>query len=161
MERQPLNPEPYLILMLISEQNGNPPLAQSYRDKLTNMGHNIHKILADRTVELCRAGETYLARRQYIDAEIFFWQALAINSNYIPALIDMGSLNAEREDFASAIQYFNKALTIDPHNAAAHFNLATMYKMQGRFADAQDEMAKFSEAEKTQQKKEIPGNSPH
>lgn len=153
MERDPLNPEPYLILMLVHEQYGNKIQAQSYRDKLKDMGHGIDDILTARTVELCRAGETYLSKRQYVDAEIFFWQALKINPEYIPALIDMGSLKAEQGDFANAIQYFNKALTIDPQNATAHFNLSTLYKMQGRFADAQQEMIKFREAEAMVQQK--------
>jgi len=154
VEREPLNPEPHLILMMIHEQYGNRIQAQANRDKVREMGHNIDEILTDRTVELCRAGETYLSKRQYVDAEIFFWQSLKINPGYIPALIDMGSLRAEQGDFADAIQYLNKALTIDPLSASAHYNLSVVYKMQGRFADAQQEMIKFRETEaRAQQKK--------
>jgi protein O-mannosyl-transferase len=162
MEREPLNPEPYLILMMIDEQYGNTKRAQSYRDKLKEMGHGIGKILTDRTVELCRAGETYLSKRQYVDAEIFFWQSLKINPGYIPALIDMGSLRAEQGDYANAIGYFNKALAIDPLNATAHFNLSALYRMQGRFAEAQNEMIKFREAEAMAQQKKgsTTSNSP-
>lgn len=162
MELEPFNPEPYLVLMMIHEQYGNKILAQSYRDKVKDMGHKIDEILTDRTVELCRAGEIYLSKRQYVDAEILFWQSLKINPGYIPALIDMGSLRAEQGDFANAIQYFNKALIIDPLNATAHFNLSTLYKMQGRFADAQNEMIQFREAEAMAQQKKgnITSSSP-
>jgi tetratricopeptide (TPR) repeat protein len=111
------------------------------------LGHGIDEILTDRTIELCRAGETYLSKRQYIDAEIHLWQALQINPEYIPALIDMGSLRAEQRNFEKAIQYFSKALAIDPLNATAHFNLSTLYKRQGRFAEAQAELIKFKESE--------------
>lgn len=147
MEREPLNPEPYLVLMMIYEQSGNKIQAQAYRDKVRKMGHDIDDILANRSVELCRAGESFIARRQYIDAEIYLWQALRINPGYIPALVDMGSMRAEQGDFANAARYFNTALTFDPLNAAAHFNLSTLYKMQGRIADAQNELARFREAE--------------
>lgn len=147
MELEPLNPEPYLLLMMIHEQYGDKIRAQSYRNKVKEMGHDIDRILADRTVELCRAGETYISKRQYIDAEIYLWQALRISPGYIPALIDMGSMKAEQGDYVNAIQYLNRALTIDPSSASAHFNLSIVYKRQGRFSDAQQEMIKFREAE--------------
>ncbi|MGB9082736.1 MAG: tetratricopeptide repeat protein, partial [Desulfuromonadaceae bacterium] len=161
-ELEPLNPEPYLVLMMIHEQYGNKIRAQSYRDKVKEMGHGIDKILTDRTIELCRTGEKYLSKRQHVDAEVYLWQALKINPDYIPALIDMGSLRAEQGDFANAIQYFNKALAIDPLNATAHFNLSTLYRMQGRFADAQNEMIMFKEAEAMAQRKKgnITSSSP-
>ncbi|GAM08030.1 transmembrane and TPR repeat-containing protein F38B6.6 [Geobacter sp. OR-1] len=162
MEREPLNPEPYLVLMMMDEQYGNIKRAHSYRDKLNEMGHGIDKILADRTVELCRAGETYLSRRQFVDAEIFFWQSLKINPDYIPALIDMGSLKAEQGDYANAMAYLNKVLAIDPLNSTAHFNLSALYRMQGRFSDAQNEMIKFRDSEAVAQHKKgsISSSSP-
>lgn len=147
LDLNPSNPEPHLLLMMIYDQKGNTLLAESYRDKLKKMGLNVEQILTDRTVELCRTGETYISKRQYSDAEIHLWQALRIDPGYIPALIDMGSMKAEQGDYVNAIQYLNKALTIDPLNATAHFNLSTLYKMQGRFADAQNEMIRFREAE--------------
>jgi protein O-mannosyl-transferase len=147
IERDPLDPEAYLVLMMINDQYGSKIRAQSYRDKVKEMGHRVDEVLADRTVQLCRAGETYLSKRQFVNAEIFFWQSLKINPDYIPALIDMGSLRADQGNFASAIQYITKALAIDPMNAAAHFNLSALYRMQGRFAEAQNEMVKFREAD--------------
>jgi tetratricopeptide (TPR) repeat protein len=156
VEVNPSNPEPYLLLMLISNQRGNMPLADSYRDNLKKMGLNVEQVLADRAVELCRAGETYISRRQYSDAEIHLWQALRIKPGYLPALIDMGSMKAEQGDYANAIQYLNRALAIDPLSASAHFNLAMVYKMQGRFSDAQNEMIRFRETEALVHQK--PGN---
>ena len=143
---EPGNPEPYLLLMLMYEQRGNSAQARLYRDKVEELAHGIDQILVDRTAVLCRAGETYIAKRQYVDAEIYLWQALRINPGYIPTLIDMGSMKAEQGDFANAIQYLNRALVIDPLNASAHFNLSLVFKMQGRLAEAQVEMSKFREA---------------
>ena len=65
----------------------------------------------------------------------------------------MGSLRAEQGNFEKAIQFFSKALAIDPLNATAHFNLSTLYKMQGRFAEAQVEMVKFRDAESVAKQK--------
>lgn len=147
MQLEPGNPEPYLVLMLIHEESGNKILAQAYRDKVKEMGYRIDDILKNRTIELCRAGETYLARRQFIDGEIYFWQALKIDPDYIPALIDMGSLKAEQGDYANAINYLNKALAIDPMNAPAHYNLSMVFLSVGRTSEAEKEMNRFSEAE--------------
>ena len=153
LDREPLNPEPYLILMMMHEQYGNKIRAQSYRDKVEEMGHEIDEVLSNRTIELCRAGETFLSRRQYIDAEIFFWQALKINPEFIPALVDMGSMKAEQGDYANAVRYLNKALAIDPLHPPAHYNLSMVYRMQGKIADAQNEMIKFREAESAAKQK--------
>ena len=150
---EPGNPEPYLLLMVMHEQNGNTEQARLFRGKLEELVHSIDQILVNRTAELCRAGETYISKRQYIDAEIFLWQALRINPVYIPALIDMGNLKAEQNDFVSAIQYFRKALAIDPMSAPTHYNLSMAYERQGRLADARQEMFTFREIEAIAHKK--------
>ena len=155
LEMEPLNPEPNLVLMMINEQKGDKLLAQSYRDKVKGMGYGIDEVLFNRTIDLCRAGETYISKRQYIEAAIYLWQALKINPEYIPALIDMGSMRAEQGDYADAIRYLNKAVAIDPLNAPAHNNLATVYRLQGRFAAAQQEMIKFREADSVAKQKGI------
>jgi tetratricopeptide (TPR) repeat protein len=146
-ELEPGNPEPYIMLMLMHEQQGNTPQAWVYRSKAEELVRNIDQVMVSRAIELCRAGEAYLSKQLYSDAEIFFWQALQINPVYIPALIDMGSMKAVQGDYANAAQYLNRALTVDPVNATAHFNLSMVYKIQGRFADAQAEMIKSKEAE--------------
>jgi tetratricopeptide (TPR) repeat protein len=111
------------------------------------LAHGIDQILVNRTVELCRAGETYISKRQYVDAEIYLWQALRINPEYLPALIDMGSMKAEQGDYVNAVKYLNKALAIDPSSAPARYNLSMVYKMQGRLNDAQQETLKLRETE--------------
>ncbi len=154
VEEDPSNPEPYLLLMMVSEQKGNMLQAKSYRDKIKNMGLNVEQILTSRTVELCRAGETYISRRQFVSAEICLWQVLRINPSFAPALVDMGSIRAEQGKTAEAIVYLNKALALDPLNASAHCNLSALYRMQGRFAESQAEMTKFREAESVSKQNE-------
>lgn len=154
LDVNPSNPEPYLLLMMIHEQKGDSGTAQDYRNKLQNMVGSLDEIIADRTFETCRTGETYMAKGRYTDAEIYLWQALRINPGYIPALIDMGSLMAGQGKLADAITYFNKALALDPLNAAARYNLAMVYQMQGRMDEAQAEMLKFRETENMEKHKE-------
>ncbi|HZV80806.1 MAG TPA: tetratricopeptide repeat protein, partial [Geobacteraceae bacterium] len=157
VDLNPSNPEPYLLLMMIYEQRGDESAAQLYRNKLRNLVDGIDEIMTNRTIELCRAGETYLSKRQYTDAEVYLWQALRINPAFIPALIDMGSLKSERGDLAGAITYLTKAIALEPSNRSAHYNLAMVYRMQGRSAEAQQELARFTEMEAgVQQKKGSP-----
>ena len=39
---------------------------------------------------------------------------------------------------SNAQRYYRDALTIDPYNAAAFNNIASIYRMEGRFEDAED-----------------------
>jgi Tfp pilus assembly protein PilF len=65
----------------------------------------------------------------------------------------MGRLKAEQGNFADAQQFLNRALAIDPLNAPAHYNLSTVYSMEGRIADAQQEMIRYREAEAHEKQK--------
>jgi tetratricopeptide (TPR) repeat protein len=103
--------------------------------------------MAGRAVALCQLGEKYLAKREYVDAEVYLWQALKINPGYVPALIDMGSLSAETGYLDNAVQYLKKAIDLDPMNAPAHYNLSMVYQLQGKDAEARREMILFREAE--------------
>ncbi|MBT0653835.1 tetratricopeptide repeat protein [Geomobilimonas luticola] len=150
----PSNPEPYLLLMMIHEQKGDSDTAQDYRNKVLGMVGSLDKLMTDRTFEMCRTGETYMSKGQYADAEIYLWQALKIDPDYIPALVDMGSLRAGQGKLADAVTYFSKALDLEPFNASARYNLAMVYQMQGRTAEARAEMVKFRDAENREKHKE-------
>lgn len=147
MSMNPSNPEPYLLRMLIYEQKGDHAAAQANRNKLQSMVGSIDNIITNRSLELCRTGETYLSKGQIVDAEIYLWQALQINPGYVPALIDMGSLRAGQGNLADAISYFSKVLALEPDNASAHYNLALVYQMQGKGTQAEQSLNKFREAE--------------
>jgi Flp pilus assembly protein TadD len=79
---------------------------------------------------------------------------VAITLLTLAAYCGMGILSNQKEDAASAIRFFSRALAIDPTNASAHYNLSKSYQMQGRMADAENEMKKFREAETRAQEKE-------
>lgn len=147
VEMNPSNPEPYLLLMMIAEQKGDSRRAQGYRSTLVKLVGGIDEIIANRTLELCRVGETFLARRHYVNAEIYFWQALRINPGFIPALIDMGSLKSEQGDLDAAVRYLTRAIALEPSNRSARYNLAMVYRLQGRPAEARNELERFRETE--------------
>jgi len=154
MELTPADAEPYLMLIALYERSGNSSAARLYRDKAERLFHAVDEMMGKRVSMLCREGETYMARRQYIPAENVFWQALMIDPDYIPALVNMGSVVAEQGKPAEALHYLNRALALEPSNATAHYNLAMVYRMQGRSAEAAQELARFTElAEVARQKK--------
>jgi tetratricopeptide (TPR) repeat protein len=155
LELEPANPEPYLVLILMYERDGNRVQAEFYRDKAHTLYPKIEELLIDRVANLCRLGEKQMFRQQFSDAEVLFWQALKIDPDYIPALIDMGSLRAEQGKPAQAIPYLQRVLALDPAHAAAHYNLSLVYRMQGRSVEAAQEMEKYRKAEATENKKEF------
>jgi tetratricopeptide (TPR) repeat protein len=95
-----------------------------------------------------------MSRRRYIEAENVFWQALMTKPDYIPALIDMGRLSATKGDAVTAERYFSRVLALDPFNASGHYNLAMVYRMEGRTVEAENEMNKFREIEAGTRRKE-------
>lgn len=132
MELPPADPEPYLMLITLYERSGNESAARLYRDKAERLFHGVDEMLRKRAAMLCREGETYMARRQYVPAENVLWQALMIDADYLPALVNMGSVSAEQGRLADALHYLSKAVALDPSNATARYNLAMVYRMQGR-----------------------------
>jgi len=142
LKLEPANPEPYLMLITMYEQNGNNTLAASYRDVAERRFHDVDKRLARRGDLLCREGEVYLSRKLIVPAENVFWQSLQINPYNIPALLGMGQVYAARGEFANASRYCRKVLALDPANARAHYCLSMIYGMEGRSEEAEREMKK-------------------
>lgn len=153
LELEPSNPQPYIMLKMIYEKKGNKALAKSYGDKASAMFPGIEEMMKQRVIEVCRQAEAYIAMRSFERAENLLREALIINPDFVPALVDMGGLSAEKGDFVKAEKYLSRAIGLEPLNATAHYNLAQVYEMQGKMAEAGEEMKKASEAEALSQKK--------
>ncbi len=68
-------------------------------------------------------------RLQLMDsATNYMQQALSLNPDYIPALIDLGAFAFQTQQYKSACNYFEKACDIDPNNLSAQTNAAEVYK---------------------------------
>lgn len=63
-------------------------------------------------------------------------QALALNGEYVPALVNMGIATAESGNTAAAQDYLEKAITLDPGNETALLNLAVLHERSGNFHES-------------------------
>ena len=154
LELEPSNPQPYVMLKMIYERKGNKALAKSYGDKASALFPGIEEMMKQRVIEVCRQAESFIAMRSFERAENLLREAMIINPDFVPALIDMGGLSAEKGDLAKAEKYLTRATALEPFNASAHYNLSMVYQMQGKTAEAEQEMKKFKEAEALSQQKE-------
>jgi Flp pilus assembly protein TadD len=131
----------------IYEAKGDKAMAQSYYAKVTALFPQIEEMMDNRTTSLCREGEKMMAEGKLAEAERKFKEALMMKPAFVPALIDMGSLAAEKGNLAGAVEYFGKAVSIDSRNPSAHYNLAMVYDLLGKPVEARKEMKIFQELE--------------
>jgi tetratricopeptide (TPR) repeat protein len=157
LELEPANPQPYVMLKMIYDKKGNKVLAKSYGDKASALFPGIEEMMKQRVIEVCRQAESFIAMRSYERAENLLREAMIINPDFVPALVDMGGLKAEKGDFVKAEKFLFRATTLEPLNATAHYNLAQVYQMQGKNTAAEEEMKKANKAEAlSQQKTTVP-----
>src|SRR6185369_10300726 len=148
MAMEPENPQPYIMASKIYENKGDSANAKLYHDKVVAKFPQIEQMMQGRVVSLCQEGEKLLTERKPAEAERKFKEALMMKADFVPALIDMGGLLAERGDHAKALVHFGKAEALDPANPSIHYNLSMVYELMGKSAEAQKEMMKFKELSK-------------
>lgn len=59
---------------------------------------------------------------------------IADEPDYAPAWVNRGNMAFEADDLDEAERYYRKALELDPASAAAHNNLAALFKRRGDIA---------------------------
>ncbi|MGE5323172.1 MAG: tetratricopeptide repeat protein, partial [Actinomycetota bacterium] len=64
--------------------------------------------------------------------------ALKLNDQLAPAHVTIGRINDAAGHYDLALQEFQRALFLEPHNADAMFGIARVYENQGRVKDAED-----------------------
>ena len=156
----PDNPQSYVMASRMYETKGDKAMAKSYLDKAVAKYPQIVELMDRRTFSLCREGEMLMAGRKYVEAEKKFKEALMMKPDFVPALIDMGSLAAEKGELAKSIEYFTRAEGLDPLNPSVHYNLSVAYELMGRSAEAQEEMKKFTELDALARQKADSANKP-
>lgn len=132
LKQDSANPEPYVLLNMIYEQKGNKQLADSYLSKAREAIPAFEEEVTRMAEVFCREGEKFIAEHEYIHAKNILWRALLAKPNFVPALIDMGRLGYEQDDFATATRYLEQALALDPSNAAAKSTLNLVHQKQGK-----------------------------
>jgi len=160
LKLEPANPQSYQMLKMLYAKQGKTEQAKTYGDKASKLFPGIQEVMNKRVVDVCSQAEAFITMRSFEKAENLLREALTINPDFVPALIDMGSINAEKGDSEKAVGYFTKAVALEPLNATAHFNLAQVYEMQGKTAAANDEMRKFKESEALQKKSSESSQAP-
>ena len=158
---EPANPQSYMMLKMIYAKQGKIDQAKLYGDKASKLFPGIQELMKKRTVEICSHAEAFITMRSFEKAENLLREALIINPDFVPALIDMGSISAEKGNSDKAIEYFSKAIALEPQNASAHYNLSQVYQMLGKTAEANEEMIKYDKlAPQQKQTNEPPTRTP-
>ncbi len=160
LELEPKNPQPYMMLKMIYARQGKSEQARSYDAKTSNLFPGIQEAMKKRAVDVCSQAEAFMTMRSFDKAENLLREALIIDPDFVPALVDMGNISAEKGESDKAVTYFTRAIALDPLNASAHYNLSQVYQAQGKMAEAEGEMKKYKEAEAKSKQKIEPSQMP-
>ena len=72
----------------------------------------------------------------YNDAETYLQRAIQLRPTYLPIHFELGGLYLARDDDQSAIDIYNRILSLEPRNARAMLRLCLAYRKVGEFARA-------------------------
>lgn len=147
VQLEPANPQPYIMLKMIYLKQGNKVLAESYGAKAAVLFPGIEEAMQQRVIGVCRRAEKFIAMRSFERAEQLLQEALIINPDFVAALVGLGRVSAEKNDLTKAAKYLSRATSLEPLNALAYYDLSRVYQMQGRAAEAEQELKKARDAE--------------
>jgi tetratricopeptide (TPR) repeat protein len=80
-----------------------------------------------------------LQRQNLQQAKIILEQILSDDTEAYSALNSLGNIYSDFEDYELAISYYKKAISVDPTNSTAHYNLALTLSDLGRVEEARKE----------------------
>jgi tetratricopeptide (TPR) repeat protein len=72
-------------------------------------------------------------------------RALQANDEFAPSYFLRGKIRMDQNDFASALDDFERAVKLDPKFPLPYYKMAQIYTRQGRTREAEDARRKFSE----------------
>ena len=75
-------------------------------------------------------------------AEGYYRSALQTDPNYGPALFGLGVVRQVFNSVQEAVDLYTKDIAIEPTNAAAHYNLGILLRIQGKTAQGDAEIAR-------------------
>jgi tetratricopeptide (TPR) repeat protein len=84
------------------------------------------------------SGKEKERERDYAGAQRDLERAVAVDPNYLPALVDLASLALRRGDGAGALRFARRALSVDTYDPAANFAWGEANLSAGRRVDARD-----------------------
>ena len=86
----------------------------------------------------CIAGKEKIRERDHVGAEVEFAAAIAVDSNFLPALTAVASLALRKGDQDRALAIARRALRVDTYDPAANFAFGLASRTLGHTADARD-----------------------
>lgn len=81
-------------------------------------------------------------------AETYLEKAVELDPKLDKAVLQLGVVQAEEGDFATAIGSYQRAIEINPRVGEAHYRLALAYRRSGEESKARQEIEKYKEIEK-------------
>ncbi len=100
-----------------------------------------------------RLGDCYSRVGRYDDAERTLQRSILLDATATGPYILMGKVLVKKKDYASALNYLEKCLRMDPSNYIAHHLMGEAYRGLGREADAARELKKSEELQSSQENK--------
>ena len=92
---------------------------------------------------LLKLGQIEIERRNYEQARVLLKRALGIRPGYAEAHATFAKILEQHGDLATAIAELETAERLAPDTKTTHYQLAQLYRAQGRTADADREIALF------------------
>jgi predicted Zn-dependent protease len=92
---------------------------------------------------LLKLGQIEIERRNYEQASVLVKRALSIRPRYAEGHATLAKILEQRGDPATAIMELEIAERLAPDTKTTHYQLAQLYRAQGRTADADREVALF------------------
>lgn len=137
---KPADPEPYLFLGKMEQASPRPlpcvtaKLARFAHTQPNNTWANYYYAIA-----LLNSDEKSHSK----EAEVLLQSAVRLDPKFAQAYLQLGVLQAKREDWQSARESYEKAATSDPNFPDPHFRLAQLYKRTGDQQRASQELQAF------------------
>ena len=96
----------------------------------------VSELLPQNPMPPCIIGRLFVRLGNGDEAEKSFLRALAIRSDFVPALNEMGMLLANQQKTAEAANYFARSLKMDPGSVVAYLNWGFMQQNEGKWNEA-------------------------
>ena len=91
----------------------------------------------------------YTNQHKAREAEEHFQRSKNLDSEFADPYVGLAKVLLQEKQPQRAMGELQKAIQLEPNDAAAHYELMEAYRDQGKLAEAQQEMAVFQKLEKS------------